>query len=273
MITIDDALNRNYYFYQGSGEVRVDFVKAVFEELLGYDYQKFIDKRAKPLIKKGWNSFEAKEKARHMAVETCLRACEAIPKYREEIIEKFTKEPGLRGGISDVKINHMKYTELNTLRTNLGLNKRGKKVTKQEPAPKKTVEQAKKSIKARKTSETAKDIIVNKQPTLEDVFPEVFHPTEEVEREESFLTVAEARLAYTGYSLDELESLGIHIIEEDAREKLETLNTIDEILEYDITIDGERVTEESLLTYGLVDLNAILKYVRHLNKVNKTHKK
>jgi len=269
MVTLDDALNRNYYFYQGSGEVRTDFLEEVIVTLLGYKYNEFINEKVNYWQKKGMPKSDATTKAYHQGVEMSLRACEAMIKYREEIIKHFTDNPGLRGGITDERVMKMKYTQLKTLRTNLGLNRRGKKVTKQETAPKKTIEQAKKSIKSKKTSETVKDVIVSTQATLEDLFPEVFRQEREPEMEESFYTVAEARQAYPGYSLEELESLGIHVTDEDAREKLETFSIIDEILEYDVTINGEKVTEESLLTYGITDLKAILNYVRHLNKETK----
>ena len=269
MVTLNDALNRNYYFYQGSGEVRTEFLEEVIVTLLGYKYNEFIDGKVKYWLEKGMKENEAITKAYHQGVEMSLRACDAMIKYREEIIKHFAEHPGLRGGITDERVMKMKYTQLKTLRTNLGLNRRGKKVTKQETAPKKTIEQAKESLKSKKTSETVKDVIVSTQATLEDMFPEAFRQEREPEREESFYTVAEARQAYPGYSLEELESLGIHITDEDAREKLETFSIIDEILDYDVTINGERVTEENLLTYGITDLKAILNYVRHLNKETK----
>ena len=269
MITLEDAMNRNYYFYSGTGEVRTDFVRQVFEIFLGYDYSSFIQNKANMLIKNGMYRSDAYEKARHMAVETALRACEAIPKYRREIIKKFEEQPGLRGGISDVTIINMKYNDLSTLRTNLGLNKRGKKVKKVETAPKKTVEQAKKVLKEEKISKTVTKVIEsNEQLSLEDYNPTAFRG-----ETEEFYTVEEARKAYPGYSYEELLNEGIHLLEEDAKTKLEIYALIDEIKEYDLTIGGETLTEDDLLGCSINELNNILNVVKKLNRMTRRHTK
>ena len=268
MITLDDARNRNYYFYQGSGEIRVEFLKQVFEVFLGYEYRSFIYNRAEGLIKKGWKKSEAYEKARHQAVETALRACEALPKYREEVIKKFQENPGLRGGITDEQINKMKYNDLSTLRTNLGLNRRGKKVQKQETAPTKTVEQAKEALKKESTAKTAAEIIKGStQATLEDLYPEVFNPPHH--ETEEFYTVEEARKAYPGYSYEELIKEGIHLVETDAKERLEQYQIIDQIIMYNISIDGLELSEEKLVDCNLEELKKILTSIRKLQKLTK----
>jgi len=269
MITLDDALNRNYYFYQGSGEVRVDFVRQVFETFLGYDYSYFIQNKAGMLIKRNWDRSEAYDKARHMAVETALRACEAIPKYRAEIIKKFTEEPGLRGGISDITINNMKYNELSTLRTNLGLNRRGKKkVVKTEPTPVKTVAQAKEVLTKEPVAETAKKVIEGVQPSFEDLYPEAFRPQPEHEIEE-FYSVEEARQAYPGYSKQELADVGVHVLDHDADEKLDRYSIIEQILDYNLTIEGEELTVDTLANASKTELLEIYNTVRTLSRLNK----
>lgn len=277
MITLDDALNRNYYFYQGSGDVRVDFLKQVFDTFIGYNFQTFMYNKAVSEMKKGLTKEAAYERAYHQGVETAIRACTSIPKYRKEIIEKFNNEPGLRGGITDTMINNMKYTDLKTLRTNLGLSKRGKKVTKTEIAPEKTVKQAKKVLSSKTTQETAKEVIVNSQMTLEDVFPNAFNPYYQEERVEpyheieEFYTIDEARQAYPGYSYEELASVGVHLLEEDAKEKIEMYNIIDQILTYDVEVEGNPLTFENLEECTLDELLEIYKTVRKLNNITKRH--
>ncbi len=270
MVTLDEALNRNYYFYQGSGEVRVDFLREVFDTFLGYDYSSFVQNKAIMLMKRHWDRSDAYEKARHMAVETALRACEALPKYRAEVIKKFTEEPGLRGGISDVIINHMRYNELSTLRTNLGLNRRGKvKAVKAEPAPVKTVTQAKEVLKKETVAETAKKVIENNQPTLEDLYPEVFRPQPDHEPEESFYSVEEAMQAYPGYSKEELAKVGIYLTDPDAEEKLDRYSIIQQILDYQVTIGGEELTISALANATKTELLQIYDTVRTLNRLNR----
>jgi len=264
MITLEDGMNRNYYFYSGSGEVRVDFVRQVFESFLGYDYSSFIENKAGMLIKRGWNRSDAYEKARHMAVETALRACEAIPKYRQEIIKKFNEQPGLRGGISDVTINNMKYNDLSTLRTNLGLNKRGKKVKKQEPAPQKTIEQAKKVIKEEPVAKTAAKAIQEAQLSFDDLLP--VEPEHEIEE---FYTVEEARQAYPEYTKEELASVGVHVLDQDADEKLDRYSIIEQILTYDVTVEGEALTIENLSNLNKTELLQVYNTVRTLNRAIK----
>ena len=158
MITLEDALNRNFYFYQGSGEVRIDFVKQIFFDFLGYDFQSFMSNKIKVHLDKGLPRSKAMERAAHQAVETCLRSCEAILKYRKEIKEKFHQNPGLRGGITDKQIDEMRYTDLKTLRTNLGLSRRGHKVTEIAQAPERTIQEARANLSKQKTSETIASI-------------------------------------------------------------------------------------------------------------------
>lgn len=270
MITLDDALNRNYYFYQGTGDVRTDFLKAVVETFLGYTFNDFIGNKASYWMKRGMSRSDAFTKAYHQGVEMAMRACEAIPKYRKEIKKKFAEEPGLRGGITDETIDHMKYTELSTLRTNLGLNRRGKKkVVKTEPAPKKTVEQAKKVIKEEPIAKTvAKQIEQVSQPTFEDLFPEAFRPQPEHEIEE-FYSVEEARKAYPGYSTSELADVGVHVLDHDADEKLDRYSIIEQILTYEVTIDGQELTIENLSNLNKTELLQVYNTVRTLNRAIK----
>ena len=272
MITLDDALTRNYYFYQGSGDVRTDFLKQVVETFLGYDFNSFIGDKAKYWQKRGMTRAESFTKAYHQGVEMAMRACEAIPKYRKEIKKKFEEQPGLRGGITDEAIDHMKYTELSTLRTNLGLNKRGKKVTKQETAPKKTIEQAKKVVKEEPVAKTAAKIIEGTQQTLFDMYPDAFKPAPHHEIEE-FYTVEEARQAYPGYTIEELENAGVHLIEADAKEKMDRYSIIEQILEYGLSIDGEQITIDTLVEASKTELLEIYNTVRTLSRLNKRRTK
>ena len=273
MITLDDALNRNYYFYQQSGDVRTDFLKQVVETFLGYNFNNFIGDKAKYWMSKGMTRSDAFTKAYHQGVEMAIRACEAIPKYRKEIIKKFNEQPGLRGGITDEQINHMKYTELSTLRTNLGLNKRGKKVVKQEAAPAKTVEQAKSALKKDSTSKTAADVIQNSQPTLQDMYPDAFVPTPPREQPhheiEEFYTIEEAMQLYPGFSIEELAEVGVHLIGdlEQAKEKIDRYTIIEQILDFDITFNGESLTIEILADCNKEQLLQIYNTARVLHRV------
>ena len=164
-------------------------------------------------------------------------------------------------------IKKMKYTELSTLRTNLGLNRRGKKVTKVEPAPEKTVAQAKKTLKEESTSKTAADVIQNAQPTLEDMFPKAFEqPHHEIEE---FYTIEEAMKMYPGFSIEELAEVGVHLMGdlEQAKEKIDRYTIIEEILSYNLTFDGEPLTIEILADCTKEQLLQIYNTVRVLHRV------
>ena len=160
MITLEDTQNRNYYFYNGTQDVRVDFVKEIFRTFLGYDYAPFIAEKMKNLLEKGYSESEAKQKAEHQAVETCMFACKSIPKYRKEIKDYFVKNPSRRGGITDEQIGKMRFVDLKTLRINLGLSKRGKKVTKVEPAPEQTTKKARNLLESKPTQAVVTSIYI-----------------------------------------------------------------------------------------------------------------
>lgn len=203
MITLDDALNRNYYFHQKTGEVVQSFVRTVFQTFLGYDFNTFIETKKIHLLKKRYTEEEALEKAYHQAVETCLRACGSIPKYRAEIKAKFREQPGLRGGITDEVIDKMKYNKLKTLRTNLGLCKRGRKVTTTEPAPQQTVAKAKETIKRQTAEETVKTIYtsnIDKEIEEEDYRDDCTYTLDEIRQMEG-----------EDITLEEAISLGYHL--------------------------------------------------------------
>lgn len=267
MITLDDALNRNYYFFQGNGEVRRSFLQSVFQTFIGYDFNNFVANKVNMLIKNGYNREGAYIKAYHQAVETSLRCCEAIPKYRKEIKKKFQEQPSLRGGITDEQIDSMLYTELKTLRTNLGLSKRGKKVVKQEPAPAKTIEKAKTKLKERTTTEIAGDMIYQYSLDLDTEPVKPHHEIEEI------YSVEEAMMAYPGYSVEELRELGIHVTDPKAEEKIARYNIINNILDFNITIAGEELTIENLANLNKEDLLEVYNAVRKMNRVMKKYTK
>lgn len=209
MITLDDTLNRNYYFYSGSGEVRLDFVKQIFNQFLGYDFNSFMSNKIKEHMGKGKPRSIATERAAHQAVETCLRSCASILKYRKEIKEHLKNNPGLRGGITDKRIDEMRYTDLKTLRTNLGLSRRGKKVTKVEPAPLETITKAKEEIKKQPTAETVANVYAsNIASDQADIEEEYSHDSgsytlAEISAMEGYEVTREEAIAM-GYQLDDL---------------------------------------------------------------------
>ena len=265
MITLADTQNKVYYYNQRTDEVNLPFVKEIFKEYLGYDFNSFVDERVAKYRKSGFPRGEAFKKTFHQAVETCIRACAAIPKYRKEIIDHLTRNPGLRGGITDEMINKMKYTELSTLRTNLGLNNRGKKVKKQETAPKKTIEQAKKAINSKTKTELAGAII---QSEIERTNKEV--PHHEVEE---FYTYEEAMQAYPGYTVEELAKVGVHVTDHDAKEKENRYAIMNEILEYDLSINGQELSLEILADCTKEELLEIYNTARTLNRVTRRYTK
>lgn len=265
MITLADTQNKVYYYNQKTDEVNLPFVKEIFRDYLGYDFNSFVNERVGKYRKNGLQRGEAFKKTFHQAVETCIRACAAIPKYRKEIINHLTMNPGLRGGITDEMINKMKYTELSTLRTNLGLNNRGKKVKKQETAPKKTIEQAKKAVKEKTTTELAGAII---QSELEKNKPQTsYHEVEE------FYTYEEAMQAYPGYTVEELAKVGVHVTDPNAKEKENRYAIINEILDYDLAINGEELTLEILADCTKEELLEIYNTARTLNRVTRRYTK
>jgi len=263
MSLVEDGLIKSYYYYSGNNNVNETFLRTIIEKVGGYEYQGFIAKQRAIAKKYAFTEEQLYKKTYDMAISAAVSMCERVIKYREELKEHFKNNSGLRGGIKDSDIDEMKADELSKLRTNLGLSKRGKKVTKVEKAEEETIKKAKENLKEKKTSETAVDIMKSnaefEQLTLDEYFKDLMNP-EEPEEQEEFLYTSELQvMGKDDYSDAELRREGIVRLDE---EKSPEDELIDTILDSGIIIDGHSITREELDEYSYSDLETLNNHIQ-----------